>query len=126
MSAGGSSTTSAAAAARYHQRQYRERRERVQRRVICRVLVAHPKSSSSGFVTIDSLGQLEIVSGFAEADATKIAVGEPATITFPALTNVDVAGKVVAVSSTSTVVSNVVTYDETIAHVNPPSGTRTE
>lgn len=78
-------------------------------------------SSSSGFVTIDSLGQLEIVAGFAEADATKIAVGEPATITFPALTDVDVAGKVVAVSNTSSVVSNVVTYNETIALVNPPS-----
>jgi multidrug efflux pump subunit AcrA (membrane-fusion protein) len=78
-------------------------------------------SSASGVATIDSLGQLEIVSGFAEADATKIAVGQPATITFPALPNVEVAGKVVAVSNTSTVVSNVVTYNETIALVNPPS-----
>ena len=55
-------------------------------------------SGSSGFVTIDSLGQLEIVAGFAEADATKIAVGQPATITFPALPDTEVAGKVVAVS----------------------------
>ena len=78
-------------------------------------------SSSSGLVTIDSLGQLEIVSGFAEADATKIAVGQPATITFPALPETEVAGKVVAVSNTSTVVSNVVTYNETIALVNPPA-----
>jgi multidrug efflux pump subunit AcrA (membrane-fusion protein) len=77
--------------------------------------------SSSGFVTIDALDQLEIVAGFAEADATNIKVGEPATITFPALPNVDVAGKVVAVSNTSTVVSNVVTYNETIALVNPPA-----
>jgi multidrug efflux pump subunit AcrA (membrane-fusion protein) len=78
-------------------------------------------SSSSAFATIDSLGQLEIVSGFPEADATKIALGQPATITFPALPNTEVAGRVVAVSSTSTVVSNVVTYNETIALINPPA-----
>ena len=39
----------------------------------------------------------------------------------PGATNTEVAGKVVAVSSTSTVVSNVVTYNETIALVNPPA-----
>jgi multidrug efflux pump subunit AcrA (membrane-fusion protein) len=78
-------------------------------------------SSSSAFVTLDTLQKLEIVAGFAEADATKLAVGQPATITFPALTNVEVAGKVTAVASTSTVVSNVVTYDVTIVLVNPPA-----
>ena len=78
-------------------------------------------SSSSGFITIDTLNQLEIVSGFAEADAAKLAVGQPATITFPALTNTEVAGKVVAVATNSTVVSNVVTYDVTIVLINPPS-----
>ena len=72
--------------------------------------------------TIDSLDKLEVVSGFAEADATKIAVGQPATITFPALPDIEVAGKVTAVSSTSTVVSNVVTYNETIAlSTRPPT-----
>ena len=48
-------------------------------------------------------------------------VGQPATLTFPALTNTEVAGKVVAVSNSSTVVNNVVTYDATIALVNPPA-----
>jgi multidrug efflux pump subunit AcrA (membrane-fusion protein) len=77
-------------------------------------------TTSSALVTIDSLDKLEVVSGFAEADATKITLGQPATITFPALPNVEVAGKVTAVSSTSTVVSDVVTYNETITLVNPP------
>jgi macrolide-specific efflux system membrane fusion protein len=81
-------------------------------------------TSGSGLFTIDSLGQLEIVAGFAEADATNIAVGQPVTITFPALTNTEVAGRVVAVSLTSTVVSSVVTYDETIALINPPSSVK--
>ena len=48
-------------------------------------------------------------------------VGQPATLTFPALTNTEVAGKVIAVSNSSTVVNNVVTYDATIALVNPPT-----
>jgi macrolide-specific efflux system membrane fusion protein len=82
---------------------------------------AGSSSSSSGLISINSLGQLEIVAGFPEADATKIALGQPAAISFPALPNTQVAGRVVAVSSTSTVVSNVVTYDETIALVNPPA-----
>jgi multidrug efflux pump subunit AcrA (membrane-fusion protein) len=77
-------------------------------------------SGSSAFISLDSLSQLEVVSGFAEADATRLAAGDPATISFPALPDVEVAGRVVGVSSTSTVVSNVVTYDVTIALVNPP------
>ena len=78
-------------------------------------------SSGSSLFPIDSLGQLEIVAGFAEADAIKIAVGQPVTITFPALPDTEVAGRVAAVSLTSTVVSDVVTYDETIVLVNPPA-----
>ena len=79
-------------------------------------------SSGSAMFTIKSLGQLEVVAGFAEADAAKIAVGQPATLTFPALTNTEVAGKVIAVSNSSTVVSNVVTYDATIALDQPAGG----
>ncbi len=77
-------------------------------------------SSSSAFITIDSLHQLEVVAGFAEADASKLAVGQPATLTFPALPETQVAGRVIAVATSSTVVSNVVTYDVTIALINPP------
>lgn len=78
-------------------------------------------SASSAFVTIQSLGSLEVVVGFPEADATNIAVGQPATVTLSALPDTEVGGKVIAVSDVSTVVSNVVTYDETIALDNPPS-----
>jgi hypothetical protein len=78
-------------------------------------------SSSSGFVTIDNLRDLEVVAGFAEADATKIAVGQPATVTLAALPSTEVAGVVAAISPTSVVSSNVVTYDETIALKDPPA-----
>jgi macrolide-specific efflux system membrane fusion protein len=62
-----------------------------------------------------------VIAGFAEADASKISVGQPATVTFDALSNVTVSGAVNAVSPTSTVVSNVVTYDVTISVTNPAS-----
>jgi hypothetical protein len=78
-------------------------------------------SSSSGFVTVDNLKDLEVVAGFAEADATKIAVGQPATVTLAALPSTEVAGVVAAISPTSVVTSNVVTYDETIALKNAPA-----
>ena len=61
-----------------------------------------------------------MVAGYAEADIAKMAVGETATITLAALPSADVTGTVTAVAATSTVVSNVVTYDVTIALDNPP------
>lgn len=81
-------------------------------------------SSSSAFVTIEDLGSLQVVAGFAEADIAKMAPGETATATLPALPDTDVTGTVTAVSPTSTVVSNVVTYDVTIALQNPPSSVK--
>jgi multidrug efflux pump subunit AcrA (membrane-fusion protein) len=62
-----------------------------------------------------------VVAGFAEANISKMAVGETATATLPALPNSDVTGTVTAVSPTSTVTSNVVTYDVTIVLQNAPS-----
>jgi multidrug efflux pump subunit AcrA (membrane-fusion protein) len=62
-----------------------------------------------------------VVADYAEADATKIAVGQPATVTLSALPNTEVTGLVTAVSPTSTVVSNVVEYPVTIALENTPS-----
>ena len=75
-------------------------------------------------VDIENLKKLEVVAGFAEADATKIKVGQPALVTLAALTSTTVTGKVTAVSPTSTVTSNVVTYDVTIRLVNPPATVR--
>jgi multidrug efflux pump subunit AcrA (membrane-fusion protein) len=75
-------------------------------------------------VTIANLSKLEVVAGFAEADATKITVGQPATVTLSALPNTSVAGTVTAVSPTSTVTSNVVTYDVTVRLISPPASVR--
>jgi multidrug efflux pump subunit AcrA (membrane-fusion protein) len=75
-------------------------------------------------VTIANLAKLEVVAGFAEADATKIKVGQPATVTLSALPNTSVAGTVTAVSPTPTVTSNVVTYDVTVRLISPPTSVR--
>lgn len=81
-------------------------------------------SSGSGVVDIENLRALDVVAGFPEADATKIRVGQPATVTLAALTNTEVQGKVVAVAPTATVVSNVVTYNVTVALTDPPSNVK--
>ncbi|HEY5303937.1 MAG TPA: efflux RND transporter periplasmic adaptor subunit [Acidimicrobiales bacterium] len=78
-------------------------------------------SGSSTFIEIQNLGKLEVVANFAEADASKIAVGQTATVTLSALSSTAVSGVVTAVSPTSTVVSNVVTYPVTVSLTNPPS-----
>jgi multidrug efflux pump subunit AcrA (membrane-fusion protein) len=78
-------------------------------------------SSTSAFMTIENLKQYQVIAGFPEADAASIAAGQPATATLAAIPNTEIAGKVIFVSPTSTVVSNVVTYDVTIALDNPPS-----
>ena len=81
-------------------------------------------SSSSGIVTIADLSELQVVAGFAEADATKIKVGQTAVVTLSALPETTVAGKVTAVSPTSTVTSNVVTYAVTIRLIDPATSVR--
>ena len=77
-------------------------------------------SSSSGVVTIANLAKLEVVAGFAEADATKIKVGQNATVhALGAPEHRRSPARSTAVSPTSTVTSNVVTYDVTVAARQP-------
>jgi multidrug efflux pump subunit AcrA (membrane-fusion protein) len=72
-------------------------------------------SSSSSFVTITGQDKLQVVAGFSEGDAASIRVGEPATATISALPGVTLGAKVIAIDSTATTVSNVVTYNVTFA-----------
>ena len=55
-----------------------------------------------------------MTAGFSESDAVKVKVGQPAVVTFSALPSVSENARVVEVALTSTVVSNVVTYDVTV------------
>ncbi len=80
--------------------------------------------SSSAFLTLTDLSTFQVKAGFAEADAVKLGVGQPATVSLDALPTQQIAGRVVEVDTTSTVSSNVVTYDALIELVEPPGGTK--
>ncbi|HZQ26482.1 MAG TPA: efflux RND transporter periplasmic adaptor subunit, partial [Acidimicrobiales bacterium] len=75
--------------------------------------------SSSGFLALVDLGGLQVKAGFSETDASRLKDGQPATLSFNALPNEQVAGHIVAIDDLATVVSNVVTYNVTIALDNP-------
>jgi multidrug efflux pump subunit AcrA (membrane-fusion protein) len=71
-------------------------------------------SSASGFIVLTDLRTMQVATGFSESDAAKVKVGQPANVTFDAIPGQQAAGTVVAVDTTSTVVSNVVTYKVTV------------
>lgn len=85
---------------------------------------ASSSSSSSPLITLTDLSTLQVVAGFAEADAGKIQVGQPASISLNALPTQQIAGQVSYVQVTSTVVSNVVTYNVTVNLTSPPAGVK--
>jgi len=70
-------------------------------------------------MTLVDLSGLQIKAGFSETDAANVKVGQPGTATFPALPSEEVAAHVVAIDTTSTLVSNVVTYYVTMQLDNP-------
>ena len=72
-------------------------------------------SGGDGFITLVNVSTLQVKAAFSETDAAKVQVGQPATVTFDALTDQSFTGKVVAIDAASTVTSNVVTYNVTVA-----------
>jgi hypothetical protein len=67
--------------------------------------------SSSGLITLTDLAGLQVKAGFTEVDAAKLRQGQPATIVLNALPTTELAAHVLSIDTTSTVVSNVVTYN---------------
>jgi HlyD family secretion protein len=80
--------------------------------------------TSSAFLTVTDLGSLSVKAGFAEADAAKLKVGQPAVISFSALPNAQASGVVTEVDANSTLVSNVVTYYATVQITKVPTGVK--
>jgi multidrug efflux pump subunit AcrA (membrane-fusion protein) len=72
-------------------------------------------TGSSSFLTLIDLSNMAVKAGFSETDAARVAVGQPATVTFPAVPSLQVAAHVLSVDAISTVVSNVVTYPVTLS-----------
>ena len=70
---------------------------------------------TTGFITLVNLSTLQVKAAFSETDAAKVQLGQAASISFDALANQTFTGKVVAIDAASTVTSNVVTYNVTVA-----------
>lgn len=70
--------------------------------------------SSSAFVTLGDMTHMDVTDDVSESDVAKISDGQQATVTLNALPNQTFGAKVVAISPTSTVVSNVVEYAVTL------------
>jgi multidrug efflux pump subunit AcrA (membrane-fusion protein) len=78
-------------------------------------------SASSGFVVLTDVSLLDVKVGFAESDATKVKIGQAATVTFDALPAQTVNGKVISLDVNQTLVSNVVTYYARVDLTNAPA-----
>ncbi|WP_327415205.1 efflux RND transporter periplasmic adaptor subunit [Streptomyces sp. NBC_01233] len=81
-------------------------------------------SSSSGFIELADPGAVQVTGKFTEADATKLKVGQAATVTFAALSGVTTQGEVAAIDSAPTTENNVVTFAVTVTLKEKPAQVR--
>lgn len=81
-------------------------------------------STGTGFIEIADPARLQIVGQFTEADVTKLKIGQPATVTFDALTGVTANGKVTVIDPQPQTSDNVVQYAVTISLSDVPKTVR--
>ncbi len=81
-------------------------------------------TTATGFATIEDLGRLEVVAEVAEADATKLRAGQPATVTWNALPDARADATLASVDPTATTDGDVVTYGATLTLGALPDGVR--
>jgi len=81
-------------------------------------------TEATAFVTIADVTAMTMTASIAEADIADVAVGQVASVTFPALEDVEAAATVTAIAPTATASNSVVTYDTTITLDAIPEGLR--
>ncbi len=81
-------------------------------------------ASSSGFVTIADTSGLTMTAQIAEADIASVAIGQAATVTFPAVPQTSAPATVTAIAPTATSGGSTVSYATTVALASPPPGIR--
>ena len=81
-------------------------------------------AESSAFITIADVSQMTMTASIAEADIADVAVGQAATVTFPALDDTESAATVTAIAPTATASNSVVTYATTLTLDAIPEGLR--
>jgi multidrug efflux pump subunit AcrA (membrane-fusion protein) len=72
-------------------------------------------SGGSTFMVEGNVSAMQVVAPFAEADASRLAANQAASVTFDAVTGLTLTARVLAVANTATVVSNVTNYYATLA-----------
>ena len=82
------------------------------------------KDTAAGFVEIANLADLQVSARFSESDATALAAGQDATITWSALPGATATGRVLTVDPSATTSDNVVTYGATISIGTLPDGAK--
>jgi multidrug efflux pump subunit AcrA (membrane-fusion protein) len=78
-------------------------------------------SSGTGFVVLANLSGLAVTANIAEADASKVQLGQSATVTFPA-TSTTATGSVTQITPQSTVTNNVVQFPVQVSLDTAPPG----
>jgi macrolide-specific efflux system membrane fusion protein len=81
-------------------------------------------TSSRAFATLLDLDHMVVKVGFPEADAGKVAAGQPVSLTIDSLPGERLTGTVSSIDTVSTVVSNVVTYNAVVAFDSVPAGVK--
>jgi macrolide-specific efflux system membrane fusion protein len=81
-------------------------------------------SSSNAFVQLADLTKLEISASVAETDATKLKVGQAATVTWNALTGAKATAKLASIDPNATTANDVVTYPVMFTLDSLPDGVR--
>jgi macrolide-specific efflux system membrane fusion protein len=81
-------------------------------------------STSSGFIQVADMTKMAVDTDFPEADATKLAAGMPATVTWNALTGATATGKVASIDPTATTTNNLVSYGVVVDLTSLPKGIR--
>jgi len=81
-------------------------------------------NASKAFATLLDLDHMVVKVGFPEADAGKVAAGQPVTMTIDSLAGERPTGTVASIDTVSTVVSNVVTYNAVVAFDSVPTGVK--
>jgi macrolide-specific efflux system membrane fusion protein len=81
-------------------------------------------SSGSGFIQLADLTVMQVSANFAEADATRLTVGQVANVSWAALTGATATGKVATIAPTATTSNNVNSYAVIMSLDAVPSGVR--
>lgn len=71
-------------------------------------------AAPTAFMVIGNTGAMDVVIPFAESDVSRVAVSQDATVTFDAVSSLNITGKVLAIASAATTSNGVVTYYVTV------------